>query len=244
MSGPTGHVAKGGIAKSAESAMRKWAMQLETQQRLSTEPQREQIPHREVHPFLAVSRESGIGTEQLTRGLAAKLGWDVMDKDLLDYIEKTYDTPQGMLEYVDERTTSWLLEALGKWFDPSMVTQSEYVRRLGRVVLMAAHTASVIFVGRGAQFFLPRESGVSVKIIAPVEKRVQRVMARHGLDRSQAKRRMEQTDQSRRDFVQRYFQRDSNDPHLYDVVVNLDRFSVEDATDIIADACHKRFPPT
>lgn len=104
-----------------------------------------------------------------------------------------------------------------------------------------AHTAGTIFIGRGAQFLLPPERGVTVRIIAPPEQRIRQIMKHWEIDRDRARKRMEQTDQSRRDFVHRYFLKDADDPHLYDVVINARHVSVEESVDMIVQLCRRRF---
>ena len=81
-----------------------------------------------------------------------------------------------MLELVDETTTNRITEMFGNWIDPASVSQMQYVCRLSRVILMAARAGKVIFVGRGAQFVLPHERGLSVRIIAPQNYRVRQIM--------------------------------------------------------------------
>jgi cytidylate kinase len=80
-----------------------------------------------------------------------------------------------------------------------------------------------VLVGRGAQFLLPRDKGLAVRLIAPLGYRVEEVMRREGLDQTEACRLIEEADRGRRDFARRYFQKDIGDPHLYDLVLNVER---------------------
>ena len=43
---------------------------------------------------------------------------------------------------------------------------------------MAARHASSVFVGRGVQFLLPCEVGLTIRIVAPLNQRIDRVMHR------------------------------------------------------------------
>jgi cytidylate kinase len=129
----------------------------------------------------------------------------------------------------------------GKWLDTHLVSQAEYVRGLGRIVLLAAQHESTIFVGRGAQFILPRDQGLTVRLIAPLEQRIASIMDCEHCNRSHAKRYITDTDRGRHDFVRRYFHHDIADPHLYDLVINLARVEPEEAVELIIHNCRRRF---
>lgn len=54
-------------------------------------------------------------------------------------------------------------------------------------------------------------------------------MDRTGLDEAAARRRMEEIDRGRREFVEQFFHHDCNDPHLYDLTINVDHFGTAGA---------------
>jgi len=58
-----------------------------------------------------------------------------------------------------------------------------------------------VFVGRGAQFLLSRDQGLSVRVIADDKYRVRRMMEREGLNESGAKALIDRLERGRRDFV-------------------------------------------
>jgi hypothetical protein len=53
---------------------------------------------------------------------------------------------------------------------------------------------------------------------------------------------VEQTDKMRAEFVSRYFHHDVADPHLYNLVINLEYIPREIAVDMIVNECRRRFP--
>ena len=130
-----------------------------------------------------------------------------------------------------------LLERL----DPRLVTQSEYIVHLGQIVLLAAQHASAVFVGRGAQFFLPSEKGFSVYLVAPLADRIRRVREVQSCSESEAKQYIRDTDKGRRDLVKHHFNQELGDPHLYDLVINRSNYSVDDAAELIVQQCRRRF---
>ena len=232
-----------GISEAAERQMRTWALRMESQQRLAA-PSPEVSPHKLFCPFVAISREAGVDASDIATRIARNRGWKILDRELLDYMAEHYHWSRIALDYVDERTASWFHETFGKWLDSQLVSQAEYVSSLGKIVLMAAQYESTVFVGRGAQFYLPRESGVTVRIVAPHKQRIERIMERRPCNRHDAEKYVEETDAGRADFVRRYFQRDVADPHLYDLVINLEHTTRDAAAELILSDYKLRFEPS
>jgi cytidylate kinase len=151
-------------------------------------------------------------------------------------VAERYHTSPAVLELVDETTTNWITEIFGNWLDPSTVTQMQYICRLSRVILMAARAGKVIYVGRGAQFVLPRDRGLRVRLVAPLKYRVQQIMERRRLSFEEAREYVVKTDAGRQDCGRQYFHHDIADPHLFDLVVNVEKFGPERAAHLIVAA--------
>ena len=84
-----------------------------------------------------------------------------------------------------------------------------------------AQRGDAIILGRGAQVLLQdRRNAVHVRIHAPVPLRIQRLMDREGITRSEAERRVHATDSARAGFLQRVYGYDWEDPTLYHLVLN------------------------
>jgi len=227
------------VSQAAENQMRQWAQGLEIQSKLERQ-QAEPDLSEGIHPYVAVSRESGAGGGEIAAAVAEQLGWDLLDQELLHFMAEKYKTPDNMLEFVDETTSNWLVEFFGKWLNKQVVTQAEYVTHLGRIVLLAARHSNTVLVGRGAQFFLPRHKGLVVQIIAPRPARIERIASEQALSTAKATEYVDHHDQGRRDFVKKYFHHDVADPHLYDLVINLAHLDQETAVRLITELALQR----
>ena len=231
------------LSEAAERQMRMWALRLESQQQREQPPAVES-PRQLIHPYIAISRETGVDAAGIAKAVASKLGWKVLDSELLDYIAENYRVSRLALDDVDERAASWFHETFGKWLDEQLVSQAEYVSRLGTVVLLAAQHESTIFVGRGAQFVLPRETGLCVRVVAPRKQRIQRVVERRLCSQHEAEKFVDESDNGRAEFVRRYFHRDVADPQLYDLVINLERTTPDAAAELILSDYKLCFRPS
>jgi len=228
------------VAQMAEQQMRQWALGLEVKERIENQPTVDQLPA-EIHPYIAVSREAGAGGAEIATRVGRELDWEVLNRELLSYMAERYKLPRDMLDCVDETTWNWMLEVFGKWINRRVVTQSEYIVHLARLVLMAARHSSKVFVGRGAQFLLPRDRGLTIYVIAPVKMRIKRILEVRHCSENEAKQFVRETDRGRRDFVQTYFNRNVDDEHVYDLVINREHIDLDAAAQLIVDQCRKRF---
>jgi hypothetical protein len=88
-----------------------------------------------------------------------------------------------------------------------------------------------------AGHFFVRDIGhaLKVRVIADVEDRIQLLMARDGVSRKAALRFINRIDRERKKWGQQMYGIDTTEARLYDLVLNLSKFSLEDAAGIV---CH------
>ncbi len=222
----------------AERQMHAWSLANEIADRMLTAHTAHTLPLK-LGPHISISREVGARGEEVAERVADTLGWKVMDKNLLDEVAHRFHLPKSRLELVDETTSSWVYDILGVWVDRQLIPHEKYLVGLAHVVLAEARRGNVVFVGRGAPFLLPHNHGLTVRIIAEAKSRIAQVMKTEGLDEAAARRHVNAIDRGRREFVQQFFRRDLNDPHLYDLIVRTDQLGVELAAELIVTA-HRR----
>jgi len=187
-------------------------------------------------PFVSVSRQTGADGEHIARVVGEKLGWDVLDKELLDFMTQRYNMPRDMLDFVDETKANWFYDVLGAFASSRIVSQDKYVVHLKRIICLAALHGKVVIVGRGANCVLPRTSGLAVRIVAPKRQRVENIMERRQFSEQEAMAHIDEVDSGRNEFCRRHFHRDVDDPLNYDLLINTGKVSPEMAADLIVDA--------
>ena len=224
----------------AEQRVHEWALHLEAEHRRHKEESTRVLPGH-IHPYIAISREAGAGGSAVAQRVGELLHWEVLNREILDLMADKFKLPRAMVGVVDQSTSNWIVEVFGKWLDPRLVTRSEYIVHLGQIVLLAAQHSSKVFVGRGAQYFLPADRGVSVFLVAPLAMRIERIREVHNCSEAEAQRYIRDTDQIRRDLIKSHFNHEIGDPHLYDLVINRTRTSLDAAAELIVDQCRQRF---
>ena len=75
-----------------------------------------------------------------------------------------------------------------------------------------------------------------ILIVAPLALRVKRVAESSKSDERNAKKEIENYDNSRREFIKRYFHEALENPLDFDMVINTELVTYEDATTLIASA--------
>jgi cytidylate kinase len=224
-----------GILAAAERQMHAWAMNKELKERAFLhETESRLIP--QALKFVTISREAGAGGSQIGRRLGERLGWEVFGQNLLDRIADRFHLSRSMLDLVDETHPSWVYDVLGTWMDHRLIPHEKYVACLGRVILAAARRGRAVFVGRGAQFLLPRKELLAIRLVASPDFRLQQIMEYRRLSAADARRYMAELDNGRREFVEKFFHRDITDPHHYDLVINVDRLGADGAVQVILAA--------
>lgn len=223
------------IVAAAERQMRAWSLAQELAEG-SGRTRRGDQPHGQFGDFITLSREAGAGGAEIGEAVGRRLGWEVLDKSLLDRVAQQFHLPRAMLELVDETRSNWAYDIFGPWFDRRIVPHEKYLVHAARIVLAAARRGNVVLVGRGGCFLLPREQGLAVRIIASEKYRVRRTVEKYALSEAQARQFIATVDRGRREFVSRFFHRDVADPHLYDLVINVDFLGSEAAGEHIVAA--------
>jgi cytidylate kinase len=191
-------------------------------------------------PYIVVSRQPGAGGADVASLLGRQFGWPVLDKQLVDRMAEQFHIDHEIVEMLDENKTSALYEALGHFVNHRLISQQAYVCYLRRIVTSALAAGPAVLVGRGAQFFLPRGHGLAVRVVADERDRVERIVRRCGVPKTEAKRIMTEVHDRRSAFVRGYFHKDLDDPAHYDLVVNTTRLGVEPAADLVAAAFRGR----
>ena len=116
-----------------------------------------------------------------------------------------------------------------------------YLEHLTKLVRGISKRGRAVIVGRGANFILPWEERFAVRVIAPLEKRVENIAVEFEASLEEAQDRVERRQSRRKDFVKNSFDADINDPLRYDLILNTGALTIQDAVEAIRLLYKKRF---
>jgi cytidylate kinase len=221
-----------GLTAAAERAMRRWVSSRQSEQQAA-----QRSASLDSSRFcITVSRESGARGSTVARLVGQKIGWTVYDQELLEYIAHEMHLRASVLESLEERDFDWSQQWLAKLLGEQWQNQDSYIVHLTKVVLAIGLHGESIIVGRGAACILPRERSLNLRIIAKDSDRISYLSQLERLTPQDAERYMRETDEQRKRFVHDYFQRNNEDVHEYDLVLDSSALGEECCADLIVSA--------
>jgi cytidylate kinase len=197
-------------------------------------------PDHHMGPFIAVSRMAGAGGSTLAHQLGDALRWPVLGSEIVDLIGETFQLDPTLLHLLDDAKANWVRDVLGELIPHEIMNLDTYVSHLSKVMRLVAMHGHVILVGRGGQFFLPGSRGVTIRLVASEQDRAMRIAAEEHIDANAARAHNEDIDRRRAHFAKHYFNRDVDDPSLYDLVLNHSRLTDDELLDIVLALVHRR----
>lgn len=200
----------------------------------------DELAREDFGPFLTISRQAESGGAEVARLVGSRLGWSVLDKELVEDLARRLKLAPQMLALMDETRSGWFRDTMLNLLNSRLVLQDSYVTMLGRVMLLAAFDGRVVIVGRGAHLILPREHGLTVRVVAPLRARVARLQERERLDAETAKKRIEVTDRSRAEFLRRHFRAGAEETQPFDLVLDAEVFGTAGCAELICTALEMR----
>ncbi len=176
--------------------------------------------------IITLSRQIGSGGDEIAARLATELGFTLVDHTALVELLNAQDLSQPDIDAADEQE----FEEARAHRESDQV----YVDLLPALITDLATEKDLVVLGRGGQcMFRGFPGALHVRVVAGTKERARRLMNERGLDEQAAIRLVEESDETRRRFIQYHYGEDIDVAVHYDLVVNTDRLSVEAATRLI-----------
>jgi cytidylate kinase len=177
---------------------------------------------------ITISRGTFSGGKLLAERLSATLGYRCIDRD--EIVARAAGCGVSSKD---------LLSALAT--PPANQTATLNHRKYIYLAVVQAALAEEILSGRviyhGHAGHLLLNAGITVlrlRVVAPMEFRIRMAQERLGLSRTETIAHIHKMDAERRRWTQFLYGVDWEDPSLYDLVLNLEHFSIETATRVIS----------
>lgn len=197
---------------------------------------------------ITISREVGSGGRTIGRKLAEKLGVRYCDKNLINSLVEKFDLSAGSIEMIKGQKKNWLADTLSKFtpvphagaigstgqeFAPS-ITNEDLFRAESEILRELAGESSCVIAGRSGFFILkdlPNKTDIFIQ--SSFSNRLRRVMEKQGKTEDEAIEIIKRVDSMRENYIQRYTSTSRYDARNYDLVLNVDGISSDEAVDII-----------
>lgn len=202
-----------------------------------------------IHPFVTISREAGAGGLQLAETLLDVFGrqpetelfagWQVYDRHLCEIVAEDpryAESLDSLLELDDSPRAGFFHAVLG----PS----THHALLMDRVFLVVHTLAAMgksIIVGRGGSAVTrTMPQGVSLRLVAREDSRVELIQQMYGLNERKARQQVHKRDADRARLLKDHFGLDIADPTQYDVTWNTDRTSLGEIADAVVGLVRSR----
>lgn len=196
-----------------------------------------------IRPFVTISRQAGAGGHSLARLLIDKLGeesdtelygdWEVFDQKLVAMVSDDPDLRVSVEALLGEEYR----KAADDFFRQLLTAtthQDIVMDRMFRLVRTIAEVGKSVIVGRaGSEVTRGLGPSVSVRLVAPEERRVARMMELLDYTEKDALSAVDRYDSGRARLLKRHFRVNIDDPLLYDSIWNTGEVPLEDIAECI-----------
>ena len=200
---------------------------------------------------ITISREVGSGGRTVGKKLAKKLGVRYCDKQLIRELVNMFGLNEGEIERIKGKKQNWLEDLFSRISpefgsemfvprgleEPPVVTSNEIFAFEKQIILSLAEESSCVIAGRSGFFILKdHPNKLNVFIHASRPKRIERVMRRQDLSEEKAEEVIDYVDKARENYIQKFTSTSRYDLRNYDLVLNMDYMTEDEAVDCILKA--------
>lgn len=178
--------------------------------------------------IVTISRGSYSKGKEIAEGVAERLGYDCISRDLLLEASEQFNIPEIKLVRVLHDAPSVL--------ERFTYGREKYLAFIQATFLEHAQKDKMVYHGLAGHFMLKGVGHVlKVRILADMEDRVKLEAKREGISEEKALKLLRKDDDERRRWTLALWGKDPWDPSLYDLIIHIHRITVDDAVDLI---CH------
>lgn len=185
---------------------------------------------------IALSREAGARGGNIARRVAKRLGWQVYNQELLEFLCANEAARQPALADVPAEAAGWVEAQVERLRRDRGIDSAAEGGEMPRLILSLAARGQALLIGRGAGYYLPRESSLHVRVVAPFADRVAHTADWSRITHEQAAALVRHQDEKRAEFLLKHFGRHPTDPYDFDLVLNSGLLTEETCADVILAA--------
>ena len=187
-------------------------------------------------PTITLSMEPGSGGTLLAQQIADRLEFDLFNRKIVEEIAKSAEIRATVIETLEKDRLSGIEDFIASLVKDYYIHPDLYLEHLFEVVSTIAKHGRAVIVGRGANFILPPAEIFAVRVIAPLNIRIDNVARHFQVTSEEAKRRVIRRESRRQAFIRHSFNADIANPIHYNMTVNTGKMSIAAAVEAVIAA--------
>ncbi len=199
---------------------------------------------------ITINRELGSGGRTIGEKLSKKLNVPFYDKALIQQLKEQYHLTVEQIELLKGQKHNWWADCkrsmmmMPNYVGPSYIgtpinmpdflITDEIFQTETEILKGIAEDGSCIIAGRsGFHIFRDHPNHLSILIQASMQHRIERLVRKREITYEQAREIIEQVDEARENYVKKYTGSSRYDTRNYDLVINMDDHTEDEALEII-----------
>ncbi len=194
---------------------------------------------------ITIARQFGAGGKTLGTIVADKLGYTLIDEEIVEMIAMEANVSAESVDSVAKETgtegyLARLVHKLGPFRkgyvgvavekNPGYIDGNLYLSLLHKVIPRIAKYGNAVIIGRGGQYILADHPDTyHFLMIADMEHRIDFIMEHYNLDRKQAQSVIEEQGRRRLNLYRYFAKTDYDQSNLYHMVFNMNMLKMEEA---------------
>ncbi len=180
--------------------------------------------------IITISRGCFSHGKEVAEKVGSILGYNVLSREtLIEEANQVYHVPEKELIKSIHDAPS-VLERLTRG-------REQYISYIQAMLLEHAKKDNLVYHGHGSHLLLPDISHVlNVRIIADMADRIAFMQQIQNISEKEAMRYITAEDTNRSRWAHYLYKRDITDPHLYDMIININNMNIGDAAQMICYA--------
>lgn len=176
---------------------------------------------------ITISRGSYSKGKEIAEKLAKRLGYRCVSREILLEASERYNIPEVQLVRAIHDSPSF--------FQRFTHGKEKYTAFIQEAFLRCIQADRVVYHGLAGHFLAQGVPNIlKVRIIANFEDRIKEEMKRENISEKEARYLLHKDDEERRKWSLYLYGINTNDPSLYDIVLHIDRFVVDDAVEMLS----------
>lgn len=180
-------------------------------------------------PYISISRDFGCMANDIAAKLSTKLTkldkhghkWNWINKEILVESAKALDLSPSKIKYVFlSEKKSVMDEIIGALSTRYYKSDKKIRNTIIRVIKTIVYSGHVVIVGRGGVAFAnDNPASIHVKLIAPVEWRIQKIKKNYSKSEDDARKYICEVDKERKQLIDSFYD-STSDYSIFDLIIN------------------------